>query len=62
MLEKVVTVMSITMIVFVLIFSAFTLIYSSEEVRAFYYISSILGVIALIQIIKTFIGVIWCKN
>ncbi|WP_250675530.1 hypothetical protein LZ906_002500 [Paraclostridium ghonii] len=62
MLEKVVTVMSITMIVFVLIFSAFTLIYSSEEVRAFYYISSILGVIALIQIIKTFIGVIWYKN
>ncbi|GAA0706624.1 hypothetical protein GCM10008904_15400 [Paraclostridium ghonii] len=61
-LEKIVTIMSITMIVFVLIFSTFTLIYSSEEVRAFYYISSILGVIALIQIIKTFIGVTWYKN
>lgn len=62
MLEKIVTVMSTTMIIFVLIFSVFTLIYSSEEVRAFYYISSIFGVVALIQIIKTFIGVTWYKH
>jgi len=61
-LKKIVTVMSITMVIFVLAFFAFTLIYSAEEVRAFYYISSIFGVVTLIQIIKTFIGVMWYKN
>lgn len=59
MLEKIVTIMSITMIIFVLSFTGFILIYSTEEIRAFYYISFILGLMTLIQIIKTFIGVIW---
>lgn len=61
-LKKIVTAMSITMVIFVLAFFAFTLIYSAEEVRAFYYMSAIFGLVTLIQIIKTFIGVIWYKN
>lgn len=62
MLKKIVTIMSIVMVILVLSFTGFILIYSTEEIRAFYYISAIFGLITLIQIIKTFIGVIWYKN
>ena len=58
-LRKIVTVMSITMVISVVLFTGFTLIYSTEEIRAFYYISFILGLATLIQIIKTLIGVVW---
>jgi hypothetical protein len=60
--KKIVTIMSITMVIFVLLFTGFTLIYSTKEIRAFYYIDFIFGLITLIQIIKTFIGVMWCKD
>lgn len=62
MLKKIVTIMNITMILFVIAFATFVLVCSSEEIRAFYYMSAIFGVVTLIQIIKTFIGVIWYKN
>lgn len=62
MLKKIVTIMSITMVLFVIAFAIFVLMYSSEEIRAFYYMSAIFGAVTLIQIIKTFIGVIWYKN
>lgn len=62
MLKKIVTIMSITMILFVIAFAIFLLMYSSEEIRAFYYMSAIFGAVTLIQIIKTFIGVIWYKT
>ena len=62
MLKKIVTIMNITMILFVIAFATFVLVCSSEEIRAFYYMSTIFGVVTLIQIIKTFIGVIWYKN
>ncbi|WGX76569.1 hypothetical protein QJS64_05365 [Paraclostridium bifermentans] len=61
-LEKIVTIMNVTMVIFVIAFATFVLMYSSEEIRAFYYMSAIFGVVTLIQIIKTFIGVIWYKN
>ncbi len=61
MLKKIVTIMSITMVLFVIAFAIFVLMYSSEEIRAFYYMSAIFGAVTLIQIIKTFIGVIWYK-
>ena len=61
-LKKIVTIMNITMVIFVISFIGFTLIYSTEEIRAFYYISLILGLVTLTQIIKTFIGTIWYKN
>ncbi|KKY02536.1 hypothetical protein VN21_02675 [Paraclostridium benzoelyticum] len=61
-LEKIVTIMNVTMVVFVIAFATFILMYSSEEIRAFYYMSAIFGIVTLIQIIKTFIGVIWYKN
>jgi hypothetical protein len=62
MLNKIVTTMSIVMVIFVLCFTGFVLAYSTEEIRAFYYMSFILGIAVLVQIIKTFIGVIWYKN
>lgn len=62
MLKKIVTTMNITMVILVLFFTGFVLLYSAEEIRAFYYITAIFGLITLIQIIKTFIGVIWYKN
>lgn len=62
MLKKIVTIMSITMVLFVIAFAIFVLMYSSEEIRAFYYMSAIFGAVTLIQIIKTFIGVIWYKT
>ena len=61
-LKEIVTIMNITMIIAVLSFTAFVLIYSTVEIRAFYYISFIFYLTTLIQIIKTFIGVIWYKN
>ncbi|WP_195939100.1 hypothetical protein [Romboutsia sp. 1001713B170131_170501_G6] len=61
-LKKIVTTMSITMVIFVLFFTGFILIYSAEEIRAFYYMSFMIGLMTLIQIIKTFIGIIWYKN
>ena len=62
MLKKIVTIMNVVMVILVLFFIGFTFVYSAEEVRAFYYISVMLGVVALIQIIKTFIGVMVCKH
>ena len=62
MLKKIVTIMCITMVIFVLCFTGFVLVYSAEEIRAFYYISLMIGVMTLIQIFKTFIGVVWYKN
>ncbi|WP_373601070.1 hypothetical protein [Paraclostridium bifermentans] len=61
-LNKLVTVMTIVMVICVLSFTGFTLIYSAEEMRAFYYVSAILCIMTLVQIIKTFIGIIWFKK
>ncbi|SCI84547.1 Uncharacterised protein [uncultured Clostridium sp.] len=62
MLKNIVTIMVITMIIFVLSFVGFMLMYSAEEIRAFYYMSFIFGITVLIQIIKTFISVLVCKK
>lgn len=62
MLKKIVTTMSIIMVISVISFTGFILIYSTEEMRAFYYMSFILGITVLIQIIKTFIGVLVCNK
>ena len=61
-LKNIVTIMVITMIIFVLSFVGFMLMYSAEEIRAFYYMSFIFGITVLIQIIKTFISVLVCKR
>ena len=61
-LKNIVTIMVITMIIFVLSFVGFMLMYSAEEIRAFYYMSFIFGIAVLIQIIKTFISVLVCKK
>lgn len=60
--KKIVTIINISMLIVVLSFVGFVLIYSTEEIRAFYYVSTMFYLIALIEIIKAFIGVIGCKN
>lgn len=60
-LPKVVTRMNIVMVLSVVIFIGFILICSPYEIRAFYYVSFILGVTTLVQIMKTFIAVMGYK-
>lgn len=59
---KIVTAMVITMVIVVFSFIGFVFVFSAEKLRAFYYISILLGVLTSVQIIKTFIGVICFKK
>lgn len=54
--------MNIVMVIFVLIFTGFNTLYSTYDFRAFYFISAMLGVATLIQIIKTLFAVYFWKN
>lgn len=54
--------MIITTIVSVIVFVVFILIGSTQVIRSFYYISTILLVVILLQIIKTFLAIIWYKK
>ena len=35
---------------------------SADEVRAYYFISAILGGVSLIQVVKTWIGMLVCRH
>lgn len=61
-LNKSVLNMNIVMVVLTSIYVGFTLLYSTEDFRAFYFMSLMLGVATLIQIIKTFLSVFLCKS
>ena len=61
-LNKSVLNMNIVMIVLTSAYAGFTLLYSTEDFRAFYFMSLMLGVATLIQIIKTFLSVFLCKS
>ena len=61
-LKNSVLIMNIAMVVLVVFYTGFTLLYSTEELRAFYYMSLMLGVATFIQVIKSFIGVLFYKN
>lgn len=47
--------MIIAEVIFTLVFAFFTLVYSTESYRSYYFVSLILGVIALIQNLKTIV-------
>ncbi|WP_027702982.1 hypothetical protein [Metaclostridioides mangenotii] len=61
-LKNSVLIMNIAMVLLVVFYTGFTLLYSTEELRAFYYMSLMLGVATFIQVIKSFIGVLFYKN
>lgn len=54
--------MNIAMIISTILFAVFIIIGSIESMRAFYYVSAILSIVVLIQIIKTFIGIMWYRK
>lgn len=53
---------NIVMIVLVSIYSGFNLLYSTEDFRAFYFMSVMLAVATFLQIAKTFFTVLLYKN
>ena len=53
---------NIVMIVLVVIYSGFNLLYSTEDFRAFYFMSAMLAVATFLQIIKAFFVVLLCKS
>lgn len=53
---------NIVMVVLVSIYSGFNLLYSTEDFRAFYFMSAMLAVATFLQIAKTFFTVLLCKN
>lgn len=61
-LQKIVTTINITMVIVIFSFIGFLLIFSPEQIKAFYYISFILGVLTLVQVIKSFVAVIYFKK
>nr|WP_312984572.1 hypothetical protein [Clostridioides sp.] len=61
-LKNTVLPMNIFMVVLGFFYIGFILLYSTEKLNAYYYMSFMLGVAALIQTIKTFVAVILCKK
>ena len=43
-------------------YGGFTWMNSAQEVRSYYFISAILGAVSLIQIVKTWIGMMVCRH
>lgn len=61
-LNKIILNINITMIILTSIYTGFTLLYSTEDFRAFYFISLMIGLATFIQITKTFFLVFLCKS
>lgn len=61
-LGKMVPVMVSIMSVLTALYTGFTLIYSKEALRAYYFISLMFAIAAVIQTVKTAIGILVCKN
>lgn len=61
-LGKIVTVMVLVMAVLTALYAGFTLIYSKEVLRAYYFISLMFAITAVIQIVKTAVGIVVCRN
>lgn len=53
---------NIVMIILVVIYSGFNLLYSTEDFRAFYFMSAMLAVATFLQIIKVFFVILLCKS
>lgn len=53
---------NIIMVILIFIYSRFNLLYSTEDFRAFYFMSIMLAVVTFIQIVKVFFSIILFKN
>lgn len=61
-LTKELWVMSAGMVLLTSGYAVFTWMNSTNEFRAYYFISAILGAVSLIQCIKTWIGMLGCRQ
>lgn len=61
-LTKALWVMSAGMVLLTSGYAVFTWMNSTNEFRAYYFISAILGAVSLIQCIKTWIGMLGCRQ
>ena len=61
-LTKTVWLMNAGMIALTSAYGGYTWMNSADEVRAYYFISAILGGVSLIQVVKTWIGMLVCRH
>ena len=61
-LTKALRVMSAGMVLLTSGYAVFTWMNSTNEFRAYYFISAILGAVSLIQCIKTWMGMLGCRQ
>lgn len=54
--------MIVGMLVITTFYQGFICLYSAESLRAYYFIGGILALVSLLQIIKTFAGIVVCKH
>lgn len=60
--KRIVYGMNLVMVALTALYEGFTIIKTTEVLRAYYFISVMFAVAAFIQIIKTFIGIMVCNN
>lgn len=56
--DKPLLLMNLAMVLFTGAYAGFTLMHSTKDYRAYYFISAILAVLSLLQTIKTFVGIL----
>lgn len=59
---KLVMAMNVAMIVLTAVYVSYTLISSTETMRAYYFLSLLFGIAAAVQILKTGAAVLLCRN
>lgn len=61
-IKNILIIMNFVMVLMIFLFIYFILVYSTYDIRAFYYISIMFFVATVLQIIKTWIGIIFYKK
>lgn len=59
---KLVTAMNVMMIVLTVVYVSYTLVSSTETMRAYYFLSLLFGIAAAVQILKTGAAVLLCRK
>lgn len=59
---KMVTAMNVMMIVLTVVYVSYTLVSSTETMRAYYFLSLLFGIAAAVQILKTGAAVLLCRK
>lgn len=61
-IKNILSIMNFVMVLMIFLFIYFILVYSTYDIRAFYYISIMFFIATVLQIIKTWIGIIFYKK